>query len=309
MGRSLPGRDGDREGSDPALSARRTVHHRRQEVQVGRLAAVLAATAILCGCGQDADPSAPAPTTAGSDQLLQGSLLQFRRDAEARRLQVRLSAAREGLVVESVAVDVDGYTPPPTWRGPTALPEDRPLDLPVTLTSPDCTVEPTDVTARVTVSERPDPVVVPLDDGGLLGRLHETECADEALREQVRFEVVSLAETEVRGGPGLRATVRLTRLSGADALRITGVGPNTVYSVTPAGELPTLGDDGSVDLLLDLVPSRCDVHALGESYRTSLIDLRVAVGDANPRVFVFAPAEPVRRRIERFAVDTCGAGG
>jgi hypothetical protein len=52
------------------------------------------------------------------------------------------------------------------------------------------------------------------------------------------------------------------------------------------------------------------VHALGESYRTSLIDLRVAVGDAAPRTFVFTAAEPVRRRIERFAVDTCrGSGG
>ncbi len=93
-----------------------------------------------------------------------------------------------------------------------------------------------------------------------------------------------------------------------DPVRITGVGPNTVYRITPAGELPSVYGGGSADLLLDLVPARCDVHALGESYRTGLIDLRVAVGDAPSRRFVFAPAHPARRRIERFAVDTCLAG-
>jgi hypothetical protein len=277
-----------------------------REVQVRRLAPVLAAVAILSACDQQASP---APSTTASDQLLQGSLLQFRRDAEAGVVQVRLTAAGDGLVVQSVTVDGGGFTPPPNWQGTTTLPEDRPLDLRLTLTSPDCGVQPTDVTASVTVAGRPDPVVVPLDDGGLLRRLHASECTDEALREQVRIEVVSLAGTEVAGRPALRATIRLTRLGGGDAVRITGVGPNTVYTATPAGDLPTLDDSGSADLLLDLVPSRCDAHALGESYRTSLLDLRVAVGDAEPRVFVFAPAEPVRRRIERFAVDTCRETG
>ena len=125
-----------------------------------RSVASLAAAVVLCGC----TPAVPVD----QEPLLHGSLLQFRRDAERRRVQVRLTAAREGIVVESVAVDVDGFTPSPEWQGPTALPEDRPLDLPVTLTSPVCTVEPTDLTARVTLSGRPDPVVVPLDDGGLL---------------------------------------------------------------------------------------------------------------------------------------------
>jgi hypothetical protein len=277
-------------------------------VPVRRLAAVLIATSILSACErQTAPPDAP-PTTAAAEQQLQGELVQFRRDAEARVLQIRLTAASDGLVVESAEVDADGFSPRLAWQGTTTLPANRPLDLRVTLTSPDCGVEPTDLSARVTLAGRSDPVVVPLDDGGLLRRLHDAACADEALLEEARIEVVSLTETKVADGPALRATVRLTRLRGRDAVRIEGTGPNIVYVITPAGDLPTLGPEGSVDLLLDLVPSRCDVHALGESYRTSLIDLRVAVGDAEPRTFVFAPAEPVRRRIERFAVDTCRAG-
>ncbi len=263
------------------------------------------AAAVLAGCSpapQVQDPPAASPLA--EQPLLQGSLLQFRRDAEARRVQVRLTAAREGLVVTSTELVANGFTPPPVRERTTALPARRPLDLELTLTAPDCSVAPTSVVARVVLDGRAEPLDVPLDDDGLLRRLHDAECADEALLEQVRIEVVSLDEA-----PGaLRATVRLTRIGGRDAVRIAGVGPNTVYAITPVGDLPTLSGDGSVDLLLDLEPARCDAHALGESYRTSLVDLRIALGDAGPRPFVLAPADPVRQEIEAFAVDTCLGG-
>ncbi len=269
--------------------------------------AVIAVIAVvLGGCSPAADVGDPPGAPEAADQpLLQGSLLQFRRDAEARRVQVRLTAARDGVVVTSVELVADGYTPPPVRDRTTALPAGRPLDLELTLTSPDCTAAPTEVAASLVLEGQPDPVVVPLDDGGLLRRLHEAECADEALLDQVQIEVVSLAEA---GDGVLRATVRITRTGGRDAVRVTGVGPNTVYAITPTHHLPTLTGEGSVDLLLDLEPSRCDAHALGESYRTSLIDLRIALGGAEPRPFVLAAPEPVRRRIEAFAVETCLAG-
>jgi hypothetical protein len=81
-----------------------------------------------------------------------------------------------------------------------------------------------------------------------------------------------------------------------------------VYTITPVGPLPVLGDGGPELLVIDMLPSRCDPHGLGESYRTSLIDLVVAVGEAEPRPFVLTPDGDVRRRLENFAVDTCHAG-
>jgi hypothetical protein len=271
--------------------------------------AVVPALALLLmtACGPMQPTAAPA---SAEPALLTGELLQFRRDSEARVLQVRLTAAREGLVLESVDVDAHGFHPYPSFEGTTELPAGRPLDLRVTLTTPDCSVAPTDITARVVLAGRAAPVLVPLRDRGLLRRLHTKECADESLLQHVSIEVVSLTETEVADGPALRATVRLTRRSGSEPVRIDDVGDNTVYVIDPRGDLPTLGAEGSVDLVLDLLPSRCDVHALGESYRTSLIDLRVAVGDEPARTFVFMAADPVRRQIEQFAVDTCrGTGG
>jgi hypothetical protein len=101
--------------------------------------------------------------------------------------------------------------------------------------------------------------------------------------------------------------VRLRRIGGTDQVRIIGLDSNTVYTITAAGALPTL-TDGEQTFDLVLVPSRCDVHALGESYRTSLIGLVYALGNAAPRSYVLAPAPAIRRQIEAFAVQTCRAG-
>jgi hypothetical protein len=173
-----------------------------------RVAVPLLALALVCGCDPAASSDAARPTPTATDEpaALSGEVLQFRRDAEARVVQVRLTSARDDLVVESAELDVDGFRPAPSYEGTTTLHANRPLDLRMTLTSPDCGAQPGEITARVTVADEPDPLVVPLDDGGLLHRLYEKECADDALREQVGIEVVSLTETEVPEGPALRAT-------------------------------------------------------------------------------------------------------
>jgi hypothetical protein len=119
--------------------------------------------------------------------------------------------------------------------------------------------------------------------------------------------VAAVEPVDVDGRPGLRVTVQVTRAGGRDPVRVVRTGSNTVYAVTAVGPLPTLRGAGTGTLTLDLVPARCDVHALGESYRTGLIDLTVALGEDEPRPFVLTPADDVRRRLETFAVETCRA--
>jgi hypothetical protein len=120
--------------------------------------------------------------------------------------------------------------------------------------------------------------------------------------------VASVRPVDTAAGPALRMVVQLTRRSGSEPVRVTGTASNTVYDITAAGPLPTL-TDAPVTLDLDLVPARCDVHALGESYRTGLIGLVLALGDGDPRPFVLVPADDVRRQLETFAVQTCRPGG
>jgi hypothetical protein len=264
----------------------------------------------------------PVPTTTGSGQAagrdqagdqageqaaVQGELLQFRRDVPRRRLEVRLVAAGTGLVVEGLELRAPGLTVVPAPGGEVALRPAPGLDLPVTLGVTDCTVQPAAPVVSLRLRDGGGArrtVEVPLTDGGLVRRLHDEDCADQLLRGQADITVVDVEPVQVAHGPALRITVQLRRTAGSDQVRVTGTGSTTVYDITPVGPLPTL-DSGTASLQLDMVPARCDVHALGESYRTGLIGLVVAVGEDAPRPFVLTPDDDVRHRLEEFAVTTC----
>jgi hypothetical protein len=56
------------------------------------------------------------------------------------------------------------------------------------------------------------------------------------------------------------------------------------------------------------VAARCDVHALGESYRTGIIGLVLSLGDGEPRPYDLVPPPDVRTQLETFAVTSCRGG-
>ncbi len=285
-------------------------------------AVAAAALVVVAGCsgsggtGRAAASGTAAPSTtpiglaAVADDPragLTGVLLQFRRDVARGRVEVRLTSAADGLMVDRLDLLAPGLaTEPGDPRGAELRPGAA-LDFPVGVGG-DCTVAVGAPTAAVRLWDRTGAereVSVPLEDDGLVQRLHEGHCFDQALLQQVAVEVVDLREV---AGPALEATVQVLRVGGGDRVRLTRVDPNTVYDITPIGPLPTLDGDGAVTTVLRLVPARCDVHALGESYRTGLIGLVVALGDRGPRPFVLTPGPAVRQRIEAFAVQTCREG-
>jgi hypothetical protein len=288
---------------------------------VRRVCTAAAVALALAGCGADAPPASPAGPSlepglaaVADDETagLEGSLLQFRRDVARRRVEVRLVAANTGLVAESLTVRAPGLSLERDRPVDAALRTGPGLDLPVVMGEPDCTVDPGPAVAVVGLRDATGArrtVEVPLDDDGLVARLHEADCADRAVRAQADVRVVRIHPVQTADGPAMRVEIELARISGDDPVRVTGTGANTVYTISPVGPLPTLDGEVAVSLVIDMLPSRCDPHGLGESYRTSLIDLVVALGDAEPRPFVLTPDTDVRRRLETFAVETCRDGG
>jgi hypothetical protein len=306
------------------------VHVEQVRRAAGLLTAVLLLTAACESGGTDPDPTGapsgpaaaapvttappgpqPAPGLAGvgEDPVagLRGELLQFRRDVAGRRVEVRLTAANDGLVVDALELRTPGLTAAPATPRGAELHRDLPLDLPVVLGAPDCTGPAGSPAAEVRLRDAAGgtrTVIVPLADDGLVTRLHGADCAEQALRAQAAFHVTDVREVTGDDGPALRVAVRLRRVGGSDPVRVTALGSNTVYAIRAVGPLPTLRQEPVV-LDLSLVPARCDSHALGESYRTSLIGLVLALGDDDPRPIVLTPEDAVRRRLETFAVDTC----
>jgi hypothetical protein len=301
----------------------------RRQHGVRTVLAAFSLVLLLAGCGSDGTTATPtrSPTNASTTAAptfepglagvagdpragLTGQLLQFRRDVARRRVEVRIVAANDGLLVDGLTVRAPGLDLRRDRPVEASLREGAGLDLPVVMGEPDCWVQPGAAVAVLSLGDATGArrtVEVPLADDGLLGRLHAGDCADRALRAQADLRVVAVEPVQTPDGPALRLDIRLTRLSGTDPVRIAGARPNTIYTVTPVGSLPTLRE-GTETLVVDMLPSRCDPHGLGESYRTSLIDLVVALGDADPRPYTLTPEDAVRRRLETFAVDTCHAG-
>jgi hypothetical protein len=294
---------------------------------LGAVGVVLLVAAIGCSAPDESPTPSRAATSAAATSAenppppglagvadepaagLTGSLLQFRRDVPARRLEVRLTASNDGLVAEGLQLMSPGLTVAPAAPRGAVLRAGAALDLPVVAGASDCTVDAGPPRAVVRLSDATGAhreVAVPLDDDGLAERLHEADCFEQALRAQVAVDLVGVDEVS---GPALQATVRMRRVGGSDPVRVTATASNTVYSITAAGPLPTLGGRSAVTFQLRLVPARCDVHALGESYRTGLIGLMVGLGDRPPQPLVLTPEPDVRRRIEAFAVETCRARG
>jgi hypothetical protein len=242
---------------------------------------------------------------------LQGALLQFRRDVARRRVEVRLTAANDGLVVDALELRTPGLTAAPATPRGASLHRNLPLDLPVVLGPADCSVPVGPAAAEVWLRDAAGgsrTVTVPLEDDGLATRLHDADCWEAALRAQVAIEVTGVREVTGDEGPALRVAVRLRRVGDGDPVHVTDIGSNTVYSIRAVGPLPTLRAEPVV-LDLSMVPARCDTHALGESYRTGLIGLVLALGDDDPRPLVLTPDDDVRLQLETFAVDTCRSRG
>ena len=272
-------------------------------------AGLVAAVIVLAGCSAAPSPSpAGSASSSGPERLVTGALLQYRRDEPARRLQVRLTASEAGVVVEQLTFVTPGWPAAAATPNEVELRPGTAVDLPVVLGAADCSGPPGAAEAEVVVRDPAGAsrtLRVPLDDGGLVRRLHAEDCADQALRAEAAIEVPDVQPADERS---VRVTVRLRRLSGSDAVRVTATRPNTVYDLRADGRLPTLRHGGEVSFALTMVAARCDVHALGESYRTGIIGLVLSLGDGDPRPYDLVPPPDIRTRLETFAVTSCRGG-
>jgi hypothetical protein len=278
-----------------------------------RLALALSGALALTGCtgtsddepGQDAGSAAPATAP------LTGELRQFRGNAAQRLVQITLRPTAP-LTVASGSLSAEGFRDGPLRSFDVTLPAGAVIDLPVEYGAADCRAAPGPARAVLSVLQEgaAQEVELPLDDRGLVARLHEAECAEQALGEQVRFTVVP-GEPRVssEGRPALPATLRLTRTAPGDRVVVSELGAHIVFSVRPErARTPLLvleADEQTAEAELELVPTRCEPHALAENKRMGLLGIYAGLGDAEPRLTTVVPDDATRARLTTFAVEGC----
>lgn len=279
----------------------------------------------LAGCAPAA-PSTTGPTrspgalaTAAPPDGLTASLVQYRRDQPRRYVEVKFANTSPGpLEVTMLDVTLPGYRPSGDTRRTTHLEAGRRVDLPVPLGDPRCDRAPAG-TASVVVAVRDGDgpgvrATVPVDDDGLLDRLHTFECA--VRRAEQTVDITLSPDWRPRGtGDDLvvgGAAVASLRDPDAQA-RITEVTGGILFVAPPeavAPEPPVLvdADRGEVRLAFDLIPARCDGHAIAEARRLTTVTFLVAVDDAEPVPLRVTPEEAGFETLVAALRDRCGTG-
>lgn len=266
-----------------------------------RLWPPLAVCAVLAGC------AAPAPPPAGPTADLTAQLLQYRRDAAHRVVQVKVeNRGQVGVRITGVQISAPGHAD--TGRAPkdTALAPRRRVDLPVPMGDVRCEQQavPESVVVRVWLAGGPAPVQPPLTDVSVLARIHERECAQ--LRARKEVEVGFEAGSWTPDGEG----VLRVRALGSREVDVLAVEGTTLFSAA-AGALPAglTAASGPVAVPVRTAPQRCDPHAIGESKRGYAFGVRVRVEEHPDVLLTVEPDEPARRLLQEALLARCGLAG
>jgi hypothetical protein len=184
----------------------------------------------------------------------------------------------------------------------------RVIDLPTPYGAPVCDVGIQPVGARITVV-RPGrgaaEVRVPLA-GDVLTRIHEEECAVQAVAETVGIAVTGLHDD----GDALAGELRLTRRAGREPVTARQLSRSVLLEAN-APELPVeLGaDQDAVAVPVAFTPASCDSHVLAEIKQPYVFPLLVLVGDG-AEVPVDLPLDRVaRNRLAALVYRVCTPAG
>ena len=284
----------------------------------GRGAVALAVLAGLTACGSPA-PVVPAPVDAAPPgPALSAQLVQHRADVVRRVVQVQTTASADGgrVRVRQVELRAPGFAPGPPATVDAVLAPGLPVDLPVVLGSAVCgTGRPggDPALAVVQVADRDATVELPLPGADvLLGRLHDAECREQAVRAALDVQVLpGWTDVATPDGAAVEVVVRLARRPGASGeARVDELGDNILLSVRPVPDRPApvlvlAPGQASADLRVRLGVQRCDGHALAESKRTAVLRLQVTGGGQERQLLLTALDAATALRVERLVGQTC----
>ena len=240
---------------------------------------------------------------------LSAEVRQYRSDVPLRMMSVTTTNSGDAdLVIERVQLQARGFVALPSAPADVLIRAGDRVDVPVAYGAPRCGSPLPDAAdaARMTVRAAGGPpveVVVPLSPaGGLLPRLHASECAQAAVRAAVEL---SLGPAWVRRDDRMEGTLVVRRRAGDAPFEVLEPGGHIVFTVR--GALPAVLRPGQ-DLLtvpLTVTPTRCDGHALSENSRGAVFPFVVRLGDADT---VQAPATAgadLQAQLQDLAVDVC----
>jgi len=299
---------------------------------------LVAATAALAACTSPGDDAAPLPS--GVAQGLSVELRQDRTQYADHRAKLHVvNGSGHAVTLLGGALDAPGYgpsSPDGTARART-LPPGAGRDVRLRLGEVDCDAEPpvalsgadaqTTPVATATVrlaAGGPSPgadagagtaVEVEVTDPlARLATVHAEVCAERLVASGVTLRVADVRTATVPTpdgeAPGGRITLAVEPVPGGPEVRLAEISGTTLLSPA-AGTAWTGGDlSGQADgqVVLDVVPARCDPHVVAEDKRGTFLPVHAEV-DGAPQPVIYVPMTDQQRAATYGLVhDACGWG-
>jgi hypothetical protein len=288
---------------------------------VARVIAVVLAGAVV-GCGADANTDADARSDVRDTAALalEVSLAQSRSDVVANRLAVVVTnGGANPLTVTAMSVSAPQFTEDAVRPArKSILAPGVPVALAVALPPADCTQAPSVATVTLTISQQGQNHIwtaVASDPSQVMARLHDRTCFRQRAAEQI---VVRLSDqmnvVEVAGRPAAQLTMEITYREGVSrAIAVRGTTLLTHVDPVTGKQLTSLAIEGRPPrVLVHLVPSRCDLHAIAEDKRGTVLPVSVEVTGSDDEVLWgvidVAARDSLADQLRAFVVDACARG-
>ncbi|MBD7917931.1 hypothetical protein H9657_06525 [Cellulomonas sp. Sa3CUA2] len=154
--------------------------------------------------------------------------------------------------------------------------------------------------------------VTPTDETDDLRRIHGEDCAAVAAAAGLRVTVADgLAVRDVDGAPVADVTLLVEPVPGGPRVRIVSVQSTTLLRpLGSTGQWVVDVDSAAppVDgrLVLSTVPARCDLHAIAEDKRGTVLGVRTVVDDVEQPLFYVAASDALRGALYDYVRTACG---
>lgn len=266
----------------------------------------LTALALVAGLPACATEAAPAPA-------LSADARQYRSDVPLRLLSITTTNDSDRTVrIERVQLQARGFVALPSAPVDVLLKPGERVDVPVAYGRSRCAsplpdgVDAARMLVRTGTGAPVEVVVRIRPDGGLLPRLHASECAQATVRGAVSL---TLAPAWVRRGDRLEGALVVQRVAGDAPVEVVEPAGHIVFTVS--GRLPARLRPGATTLSvpLSVTPTRCDGHALSQNSRGAVFPFVVAVGGDEPVRTPSTAGPELQAQLERLATDVCRRGG
>lgn len=151
------------------------------------------------------------------------------------------------------------------------------------------------------------------DTAGHLARNHAVDCARAAVESGVRLTVEPDVPVETRDGEQTAfVTVRVEPVPGGPEVTIDRITETTLMADPDARGTVSgwtgreLAGQRSGEIVLPVVPARCDAHAVGEDKRGTFLPVEASVGGTAQHVFYVPMPDAARAALYDFIGDSCG---